>query len=132
MRTTILTAFAAATLAATPALAVNFDVNDDGEVTQQELAQNMQDDKGFAERDRNDDGVLTAAELDLPEGHPAIVRLDADSSGGLTLDEFATQLFIVYDVDESETLDAEESGELANNQAYERVFGDEMGLPPKK
>lgn len=132
MRTTILTAFAAANLAATPALAVNFDVNDDGEVTQQEIAQNMQDSDAFAERDRNDDDTLTAAELGLPEGHPVFVRLDADESGGLTRDEFATQLFVVYDVNEDDSLDAGEQADLANNRAYERVFGDEMGLPPKK
>jgi len=136
MKTALVAIIAAAGLAATPAMSVTWDTDDDGTINPQEFAEGMTAANTFDRFDDDNDNVLTPEEVGLGEPDEAFRRLDTNNDGVLSEAELNVGLFATYDTDESGEIDVDEMAEGAEGadqeSAYERVFDHRMGKPPRK
>jgi len=119
-------AIAAAALTATPALAANWDTNDDGSVSSEEFRSGYVSASAFDRFDDDDNGVLSPEELGLSEPTPLFNDSDANNNGTIEPDEAGRALFVSYDEDENESLDSDEFAAYEEDEANEETMLDDI------
>lgn len=98
----------AAALTAAPALAADWNADEDGTLDVEEFVEGDVSAATFNRVDDDDDGALSPDEVGLDAPTEAFDRVDTDGSGAIEQDEAGTMLFAVYDADDDDALsDAE-------------------------